>query len=111
VRDFSDVRDVVRAYWALFEHGTAGEVYNVCSGRGVRLREVLDRLENSARVPVKDERDEQRVRKADIPALVGDPARLRAATGWEARIPLERTLADLLDHWRSRLDEELQDQA
>lgn len=111
VRDFSDVRDVARAYWALFERGVAGEIYNVCSGRGVRIREVLDRLELAARVTVRDETDERHMRPADIPALVGDPSRLRAATGWEARVPLERTLADLLDHWRRRPSEELKDPA
>jgi GDP-4-dehydro-6-deoxy-D-mannose reductase len=111
VRDFCDVRDVVRAYWALFERGRAGEVYNVCSGRAVRIRAVLERLESLARVPVGDAPDPRLMRPADIPALVGDPSRLRAATGWQARIPLERTLAELLDDWRGRPDEELRDAA
>ena len=103
VRDFTDVRDVVRAYWVLLEKGEPGEVYNVCSGRGLRIRELLDLLlaSSSARVEVRV--DPERLRPADVPALVGDPARLRAATGWEPRFPLEETLRDLLDDWRARV--------
>jgi GDP-4-dehydro-6-deoxy-D-mannose reductase len=102
VRDFADVRDVVRAYWMLLEKGAAGAAYNVCTGRGRRIRDLLDRLlaASSARVEVRV--DPERLRPSDVPAQVGDPSRLRAATGWEPRIPLERTLLDLLDDWRAR---------
>jgi GDP-4-dehydro-6-deoxy-D-mannose reductase len=102
VRDFADVRDVVRAYWLLLEKGEAGAVYNVCSGRGRRIRDLLDALlgASSARVEVRV--DPERLRPSDVPAQVGDPSRLRAATGWEPRIPLERALSDLLDDWRAR---------
>jgi GDP-4-dehydro-6-deoxy-D-mannose reductase len=103
VRDFTDVRDVVRAYWALLERGTPGEVYNVCSGRGVRLSELLDGLIAISGQRVEVRVDPTRLRPADAPVLVGDPSRLRAATGWEPRIPLERTLRDLLDYWRERV--------
>jgi GDP-4-dehydro-6-deoxy-D-mannose reductase len=102
VRDFTDVRDVVRAYWMLLERGEAGEAYNVCSGRGRRIRDLLDVLlaASSARVEIRV--DSERLRSSDVPVQVGDPSRLRAATGWEPRIPLERTLSDLLDDWRAR---------
>ena len=102
VRDFADVRDVVRAYWRLLEKGAAGVTYNVCTGKGRRIRELLDLLlaESSAHVEVSV--DPERLRPSDVPAQVGDPARLRAATGWEPRIPLERTLLDLLEDWRAR---------
>ena len=102
VRDFTDVRDVVRAYLALVEKGEPGQAYNVCSGRGRRIREILDLLlaGSSARVEVRI--DKERLRPADVPAQVGDPGRLRAATGWEPRIPLEQTLQDLLADWRAR---------
>lgn len=102
VRDFTDVRDVVRAYWSLLEAGAAGEAYNVCQGRGWRLREVLEMLltGSSARVDVRV--DPARLRPSDIPVLVGDSAKLRAATGWAPALPLEQTLADLLDDWRRR---------
>ena len=102
VRDFTDVRDVVRAYWMLLEKGRGGEAYNVCSGRGRRIRDLLDTLlaASSARVEVRV--DPERLRPSDVPVQVGDPGRLRAATGWQAEIPLERTLGDLLDDWRTR---------
>lgn len=103
VRDFTDVRDVVRAYWALLERGAPGEVYNVCSGRGVRVGDILRRLLAVAGVAVEIRQDPGRFRPSDIPVLVGDPGRLRAATGWEARIGLDRTLTDLLDDWRARV--------
>jgi len=103
VRDFTDVRDVVRAYWMLLERGVPGEVYNVCTGRGVRLSDLLERLIALSGVRVEVHVDASRLRPADAPVLVGDPGRLRAATGWEPTIPLERTLADLLDYWRERV--------
>jgi GDP-4-dehydro-6-deoxy-D-mannose reductase len=109
VRDFTDVRDVVRAYWALLDRvSTASRarldtVYNVCSGRGVRLADLLTRLIALAGVKVEVRQDPARFRPADIPVLVGDPSRLRAATGWEPRIDLDRTLRDLLEDWRARL--------
>jgi GDP-4-dehydro-6-deoxy-D-mannose reductase len=102
VRDFADVRDVVRAYWLLLEKGEGGTVYNVCTGRGRRVGELLDLLLAASRVPVEVRVDHARLRPSDVPVQVGDPSRLRAATGWEPRIPLERTLADLLDDWRAR---------
>ncbi|HSD66531.1 MAG TPA: GDP-mannose 4,6-dehydratase [Vicinamibacteria bacterium] len=104
VRDFADVRDVVRAYWMLLEKGEGGVVYNVCTGRGRRIRELLDVLLAASGARVEVSVDPERLRPSDVPAQVGDPARLRAATGWEPRIPLERTLRDLLDDWRARTE-------
>ncbi len=103
VRDFADVRDVVRAYWMLLEKGEGGQVYNVCTGRGRRIRELLDVLLAASVARVEVRTDPERLRPSDVPAQVGDPARLRAATGWEPRIPLERSLQDLLDDWRARV--------
>lgn len=102
VRDFADVRDVVRAYWLLLEKGEGGAAYNVCSGRGRRMRELLDLLLSASRVQVEVRVDPDRLRPSDVPAQIGDPSRLRAATGWEPRIPLESSLSDLLDDWRAR---------
>ena len=94
-RDLTDVRDVCRAYRLLLR-APAG-TYNVCSGRAVPLRRVVELLVEAAAVPVAVERDDERVRPAEVPVLAGDPSKLRAATGWEPRIPLEQTLADALD--------------
>jgi GDP-4-dehydro-6-deoxy-D-mannose reductase len=102
VRDFADVRDVVRAYWMLLEKGAGGTAYNVCTGRGRRIRDLLDLLLAASGAKVEVRVDPERLRPSDVPAQVGDPSRLRAATGWEPRIPLERSLLDLLDDWRTR---------
>jgi GDP-4-dehydro-6-deoxy-D-mannose reductase len=101
VRDYSDARDVVRAYADLIEKGRDGEVYNVCSGRGTAIRGLLDILLNDARVDVEVRVDKTRLRPSDIPALIGDARRLHDHTGWEPQIPIERTLGDLLEAWRS----------
>jgi len=74
----------------------------VCSGRGRRIRDLLDIILAASGAGVEVRVDPDRLRPSDVPAQVGDPARLRAATGWEPRIPLERTLQDLLDDWRAR---------
>jgi GDP-4-dehydro-6-deoxy-D-mannose reductase len=103
VRDFTDVRDVVRAYWALLLSGTPGEVYNVASGTGTRIGDVLALLVGLSGRHVEVRVDPARLRPADVPALVGDPARLQAATGWTPRLSLERSLADLLADWRRRV--------
>jgi GDP-4-dehydro-6-deoxy-D-mannose reductase len=101
-RDFSDVRDVARAYLALIERGVRGRAYNVCRGEGVALSDVLDRLRVASRVETRVEPDPARMRPADLPHLVGDPSRIVADTGWRAEIPFERTLGDVLDEWRGR---------
>jgi len=103
VRDFSDVRDVVRAYWGLLERGACGEAYNVCSGSGIRIRDLLQRLIGLSGSRVDVRVDPERLRPADLPALVGDPSKLRRATGWEPRHALDQTLGDLLSYWRERV--------
>jgi GDP-4-dehydro-6-deoxy-D-mannose reductase len=101
-RDFTDVRDTVRAYILLVQKGRKGEVYNVCRGRGVALREILEILISSVSKNVRVEQDPEKLRKVDIPYLIGDNRKIKAETGWESQIPLETTLAELLDYWRVR---------
>lgn len=101
-RDFSDVRDVVAAYWALAQQGQAGMVYNVGSGTLRSVQSVLDGLIRHSRVLVRVETDPARVRPVDIPASVCDNSRLRAATGWQPVVPFDQTLADILDYWRAQ---------
>lgn len=96
VRDLSDVRDVVRAYRLLAEHGDAGDVYNVCSGRGVSIQEIADLLIGHATRPIRLVTDPALVRAVDAPRMIGDNTRLRARTGWEPEFTLEQTLADVL---------------
>jgi GDP-4-dehydro-6-deoxy-D-mannose reductase len=101
-RDLTDVRDTVRAYRLILEHGVVGRPYNVCSGRAITIRELLDRLLARARVPIRVRVDPARYRPNDLPLLLGDPTRIQTELGWLPEISLDRTLDDLLDHWRGR---------
>lgn len=102
-RDFTDVRDVVRAYRLLVDQGRAGEVYNVCSGRAIAVSELAEAMLELSRVDQRLVEDPELQRPVDIPVLLGDASRLNDATGWAPEIPLGQTLADLLDNMRSRL--------
>jgi GDP-4-dehydro-6-deoxy-D-mannose reductase len=99
-RDFTDVRDVVRAYRLLLQDGELGEVYNVASGKATSIQFVLDELLKLSKVKIKVERDPERMRPSDIPVLVGDANKLKETTGWEPTINLERSLEDILNYWR-----------
>jgi GDP-4-dehydro-6-deoxy-D-mannose reductase len=101
-RDFTDVRDVVRAYRLLAVRGESG-VYNVCSGRTASAHELLDALGRAAGVAIDHEIDRSLVRSHDVAEIRGDSGALREATGWEPAIDLERTLADTVTWWREQL--------
>jgi len=101
VRDFLDVRDVADAYLALVASVAEGPV-NVCSGRPVRLQEVVDRLVGAATVEVSIETDPKLLRGVDPPTVVGNPGRLRTLTGWQPARRLEESLGDVLEEWRRR---------
>lgn len=102
-RDVTDVRDVVRAYRLLIEHGEPGEAYNVCSGKAVSVEEIAERLLAMARRPMRLVIDAELKRPVDIPVLVGDSTKLADATGWAPTIDLDTTLADVLADWRNRV--------
>lgn len=102
-RDFTDVRDVVRAYRLLALHGRAGETYNVGSGRAVAIEELLRRLLTLTETPVSWEVDPARLRPVDVPEVRADIAKLQAATGWRPEIDIDTTLADTLAYWRGRV--------
>jgi GDP-4-dehydro-6-deoxy-D-mannose reductase len=103
VRDFTDVRDIVRAYRLLALEGRPGEVYNVGTGRDVPLSAMLDALRSLARSPVEARVDPARFRPVDQPLLLADASKLRAETGWEPAYSIERTLADMLESWRAHV--------
>jgi GDP-4-dehydro-6-deoxy-D-mannose reductase len=94
-RDFLDVRDVVNAYIALARDGERGEIYNVCSGGAVTIRDILRELIAIAHVPVEVREDPARMRPADVPILVGSPEKLRERTGWQPQLTLVRSLRDV----------------
>lgn len=103
VRDFTDVRDMVRAYWLAVTKARPGEVYNIATGHGITIHELLDRLIVNAGVEVEIQTDPARLRPSDVEILIGDSSKFRADTGWEPEIPLEKTLRDVVDYWLDRL--------
>jgi len=105
-RDFSDVRDVVRAYFLLMKKGKRGEVYNICSEKAVSLKNILAVFLSNSSSGISVEADPKKFRKADIPVLVGSSQKLRKDTEWKPEIPLEKTLLDLLEYWRKRMKSE-----
>jgi GDP-4-dehydro-6-deoxy-D-mannose reductase len=102
-RDFTDVRDMVRAYALLAEHGEPGAVYNAGSGEAVMVRELLDYLLEASTARVEVRLNPELMRPIDIPLVVCDATRLRERTGWAPQFSLRQTLADILDHWRAEV--------
>lgn len=102
-RDFTDVCDVVSAYWQLLEHGVHDEVYNVCSGRAWSIRALIQQFEAVSGVRVSIETDSARVRKGEPDELCGSPAKLHAVTGWTPQISMTATICDLLAYWRAEI--------
>jgi len=99
-RDFSDVRDIVRGYLVLMERGTPGEAYNLASGEAVTIGTIVEQLRAEIRIPFEVVEESARVRRREIPRVVGDPSRARDL-GWTPEIPLRQTLRELVDHWRA----------
>lgn len=102
-RDYTDVRDIVRAYRLLIEKGVPGEIYNICSGHARSGHEILEKLMTVAGVSLKVTQDTAKMRPSDSPQLYGSHDKLTAATGWQPEIALEVTLADVIADWRSRI--------
>jgi len=100
-RDITDVRDTVRAYRLILERGRPGEPLNVCSGSAMAIADLLDLLVARARVPVRIAIDPARYRPHDQPLVLGDATRIRERLGWTPQIPLDQTVDDLLQYWRS----------
>ena len=103
VRDFTDVRDMVRAYWLAVNHAKPGEVYNIATGDGITIQELLDRLIELSGVEVEVKEDPARMRPSDVEILIGDSSKFRADTGWEPQVPFEKTLKDTFEYWRERI--------
>ena len=103
IRDFTDVRDVVRGYRLLAQHGKPGEVYNLGSGRGTKLADALDHLISLANEPIKVRIDPARIRPVDQRLLIAKVDKFRGATGWEPLYSIEQTLADMLNHSRQQV--------
>ena len=101
-RDFTDVRDMVRAYWLALEKCEPGEVYNICTGKAWSIREVLDLLLSMTSAKIEVRQDPARLRPSDVPVLVGDYSKFARTTGWRPTISFDQTLRDMLEYWRAR---------
>lgn len=104
-RDFTDVRDIVRAYVLLLESGRAGEIYNVGSGKAVAISDILSQILSSCTVAVRHEIDPEKLRPAETSYLAADTGKLRCDTGWMPEIPTAQTISDTLAYWRQELKE------
>jgi len=102
-RDFTDVRDMVKAYWLSLEKGKSGDVYNLGSGKTYQMKEILRILLSLSQTSVTVEVDPKRLRPSDVPILLSNSSKFESLTGWKPEIPLEKTLKDLLDYWRERI--------
>ncbi len=102
-RDFTDVRDVVRAYWAILTHPSEHTVFNLCSGRVVAIRGLIDMFQAVSGIHVRVLSEDSRRREGEPPLIAGSYARLRGATGWDPEIALEQTLADVFAYWKAEI--------
>ena len=102
-RDFTDVRDMVKAYWLALDKGEPGKVYNICSGSAIQIKGVLNHLLELSSRKVEIMKDPKRMRPSDNPILQGNSSKFRRRSGWKPKIPLEKTLKDILEYWRKAL--------
>lgn len=101
-RDFTDVRDVVKAYCRLILYGKSGETYNVGSGHAIAVQDILDIILSQSTAEIKVEIDPQKLRPLDIPIIEANISKIFRDTGWRKEIPLERTISETLNYWRER---------
>ena len=100
-RDFTDVRDVVRAYALAVQKCDYGEAYNICSGRSWKINDMLQLLLSFSKKKIEVRQDPARMRPSDVEILLGDYSKFHKKTGWQPKIPFEQTMKDLLDYWRN----------
>ncbi len=101
-RDFTDVRDVVRAYALLMKSGCAGETYNIGSGHAIAIEDILKQILDHSSVEIRVEVDPERLRPVDVPIIEADTTKVYEATGWKPEISLEQTIRETLDYWRTK---------
>lgn len=102
-RDFTDVRDVVRAYGLLAVKGRAGETYNVGSGKAIAIKEVLDKIISLSIAKIEVRVDQNKIRPVDVPIIEADISKINNETGWKPEIPFETTIREILEYWRERV--------
>ncbi|MCX6819344.1 MAG: GDP-mannose 4,6-dehydratase [Candidatus Aenigmarchaeota archaeon] len=103
IRDFTDIKDAIEAMWLLKDKGDFNEVYNVCSGKRYTVKEILDKLISLSKKEIKLQQDPQKIRIMDDPIFLGDSTKIKKL-GWRTKVPIEKTLSDILDYWRNKVD-------
>ncbi|MCD8069738.1 MAG: GDP-mannose 4,6-dehydratase, partial [Lachnospiraceae bacterium] len=103
-RDFTDVRDVVKAYVKLIQVGEPGETYNVGSGNAREIRQILALIISMSKTEIRVEIDPNKLRPVDVPIIEADITKIRELTGWMPQIPIEQTIQETLDYWRKQCE-------
>jgi len=103
IRDFTDVRDMVKAYWLAIRDCEAGQVYNICSEKGVKINDLIPMIGSILKKELKVIRDNSLFRPSDVPILIGDCTKFKKETGWQPAIPLETTIRDMVEYWKGEL--------
>lgn len=102
IRDFVDVRDVVRAYYLLMMKGIKGEIYNICSGRGISLEAIMGKMCSILGIDIDQETNPELVRPNDNPIIIGSASKLYHTLGWQPSIHIDQSLADIIDWWKQQ---------
>jgi GDP-4-dehydro-6-deoxy-D-mannose reductase len=102
-RDLTDVRDMVRAFWLLMEKGKIGEVYNACSSKAYKIDDILDKFLEMSDADIEVKVDPKKLRPSDEPVILGDNSKIKKDCGWQPKIPIEKTLKDILNYWRGKV--------
>ncbi|MCS0674070.1 GDP-mannose 4,6-dehydratase [Cytobacillus firmus] len=102
IRDFTDVRDIAAAYYDIAVCGNAGEIYNVCSGKGTKIEEVLEIFLSFSKIPIEINKDKSKLRPSEIPVMIGNNEKLISKSNWKPKIALEKSLHDIYQYWLSK---------
>jgi GDP-4-dehydro-6-deoxy-D-mannose reductase len=103
IRDFTDVRDIVKAYYLIALKGKSGEIYNICSGKGIKIMDILNILLSLSKIEIQKEMDQQKLRPMDVPAFIGANRKVYQDTGWKPKIPINRSLMDIYNYWLGKI--------
>lgn len=103
VRDFTDVRDIVSAYYLLLKKGIKGDVYNICSGKGVMLKDIIDGIATLLDLKISTRVNPELVRPAENKKVIGSYQKIKDELGWEPAIPLQKSLSDIIAYWQQQL--------
>ena len=102
-RDFTDARDMVKAYWLIMQKGEPGDVYNICSENAIFIKDILSKFLSMSKKEIKIKQEADRFRNLEVPLFFGDATKIKKKTGWKLKISLEINLQGILDYWRKKI--------